>query len=136
MSQDNTLVITVDEANDGDTTADVQHTYERFETFNTRSVFHHSDHLPDLRKMLGFYRTPAKRSGNRRGSQKSAVKFTWDVIVPGVDGTNIVETHYIEVNSSIPLGVTSAEAKARRQHVVAVLDDDTIMDTLNIFLGI
>lgn len=136
MSQDNTITLTVDEANDGAGTADVDHVYERFETFNTRSVYHHSTHQPDMRNMLGFYRTPAKRSGNRRGSQKSSVKFTWDVIVPGVDGTNIVETHYIEVNTSIPLGVTSAEAKARRQHVVAILDDDTIMDTLNIFLGI
>lgn len=136
MSQDNTITLVVDEKNDDLVTADVEHVYERFETFNTRSVFHHSDHLPDMRKVLGFYRTPAKRVGNRRGSQKSTVKFTWDVVVPGVDGTNIVETHYIEINTSIPLGVTAAEAKARRQHAVAILDDDTVMDTLNIFLGI
>lgn len=136
MSQDNTITLNVDETNDGATTANVNHVYERFEAFNTRSIYHHTSHLPDLRSMLGFYRTPAKRNGNRRGSQKSSVKFTWDVIVPGVNGENIVETQYIEVNFSIPLGVPAADVLARRQHVVAILDDDSIMNDLNMKLSI
>lgn len=136
MSLDNSITLNVDETNDGATTANVDHVYERFETFNTRSVFHHSAHQPDLRNMLGFYRTPAKRNGNRRGSQKSSVKFTWDVIVPGVNGEDIIETQYIEVNSSIPLGVPVSDVLKRRQHVVAILDNDTIMNNLNTKLSL
>lgn len=136
MSQDNVITLNVDENNDGSTTPNADHVYSRFDTFNTRSVYHHATHMPDFRNILGFYRTAAKRSGNRRGSQKSTVKFTWDVTVPGVDGVDIVDTHYIEVNSSIPLGVSAADVRARRQHVVSILDNDVIMDALNTYLSI
>lgn len=134
--QDNQITLNVDEANDGSTTANVDHVYQRFETLSSRSVFHNSTHQPDMRDILGFYRTPAKRSGNSRGKQRSSVKFTVDVLVPGVDGNDVVDTAYIEINSSLPLGVSNTFTKALRQRGVAILDRDDIMDHLNNHLGI
>lgn len=136
MSLDQIITITVDETNDGATTANVDHVYERYQEFDTRSVYHYSGHEPDLRDMLSFYRTPAKRVGNDRGSQKTSFKFTKDVIVPGVDGTNIVKTQYYELNCSIPLGVDEADRVIQRQRCVALLDDDAIMEKLTQYLHV
>lgn len=134
--QDNTITLVVDEANDGSTTADVNHVYERFDTFSTRSVFNHTNHSPDLRDFLTFYRTPAKRSGNSRGKQRSSVKFTVDVAVPGVDGVDIIETSFVEVNLSFPLGVSDEFMKKQRQRAVSILDSEAVMVQLNKHLGI
>lgn len=136
MSLDQTITITVDETNDGATTADVDHVYERYQEFDTRSVYHFSGHEPDSRDMLSFYRTPAKRNGNDRGSQKTSFKFTKDVIVTGVDGSDIVKTQYYELNCSIPLGVDEAERILQRQRVVALADDDDIMEKLTHYLHV
>lgn len=134
--QPNDITLTVDETNDGSTTADVDHIYTKFDLFNTRSVYHHSAHEPDMRDMLSFYRTPAKASGNSRGTQKSAFKFTKDWTVVGRDGSNIVLPGYLEVNASIPLGVTDAQVMVQRQKAIALLDLDLIVNALMADLSI
>lgn len=134
--QEETLTLTVDETNDGETTANVNHVYKRFDTFNTRSIYHHANNQPDLRDILSFYRTEAKRNGNYRGARRSSFKFTKDVTVLGFDGSNIVVPMYFEVNASIPLGVTEEVMMVQRQKCVALLDDDTISGPLNKDLSI
>jgi hypothetical protein len=134
--QDNTITLSVDEANDGVTTADVDHIYQRFDSFSTRSLYHHNGHEPDMRDMLGFYRTAAKRNGNNRGSQRSSFKFTKDVEVTGVDGNTVITPMYFEVNASIPLGVSDADIMKERQKCISLLDDDSIMTPLNTDLSI
>lgn len=135
--QPNVITLVVDETKDGATTADVNYLYSRFDTYNTRSIFHGEEHLPDKRQMCTLYRTPAKANGNFRGTQKSAFKFTTDIEVSGVDSTTtIISPIIFEVSASIPLGATEAQVILEQQKVVAALNHDTLASDLNVFLSI
>lgn len=135
--QPNVITLTVDEANDGSTTADVDYLYTRYDTYNTRSIFNGNQHLPDKRQTLALYRTPAKANGNFRGTSKSSFKFTTDIIVAGVDGTTTVTSPIIfEVSASIPLGATVAQVKLEQQKAVAALRHATFPGDLNVNLSI
>lgn len=128
--QANQLSITVDAANDSTPVAEV---YDRRDEFQNRSVYIGSDHLPETRNELALYRTYPTKSGNFKGTLKSSVKFTQDIEVPGVDSSTALTVPMIlEISFSLPVGVTAAEACHIRQRAVAMLDDDTLMDSLNI----
>lgn len=135
--QPNVITLNVDESNDGITTADVDYVYNRYDTYSTRSIFNGDGHLPDMRKQLSLYRTPAKSNGNFRGTTKSAFKFTTDISVAGVDGTTTVTSPIIfEVSASIPLGATSAQVLLEQMKVVAALKHATFARDLNVFLSL
>lgn len=135
--QPNVITLNVDENRDGALTANVDYLYERFDTFNSRSIFNGPSHLPDSRETLSLYRTPAKANGNFRGTQKSSFKFTTDIEVAGVDGTTtIVSPIIFEVSASIPLGATSAQVLLEQQRIVAALNHTSFSGDLNEFLSI
>lgn len=135
--QPNEITLTVDEANDGSTTPDIDHMYQRFDTFSTRSVFNETEHTEDLRKTLSFYRTSAKANGLFRGTRKSAFKFTTDIQVVGTDGVSLITSPIItEVKISLPLGATEAQAKLERQKALALLDNDSVASALMSSLSI
>lgn len=128
----NVITLTVDETNDGATTPDVDHEFTRFDTYNTRSVFHRDNHSVDMRDTLGFYRTVPKPNGIDRGNLKTSFKFTKDIQVTGKDGVSILTKPIIfELNATIPVGATSEEIMRERQKAVSLLDDDVIMCALN-----
>lgn len=128
----NEITLTVDEANDGDTTADVDHVYTRFEEFQNRTTYIGATHSLSNRDTLGFYRTFPKANGNFKGVIKNAVKFTKDLSVIGVDGVaTLTSPLIVEVNFSIPVGATTAEVLLARQKALALLDLDTVMNKLN-----
>lgn len=136
--QPNEMTITVDESNDGATTADVGHTFRRLEEYQNRSLYINSaEHAVDARSTLNLYRTAAKSNANFKGVQKSSVKFTKDITVLGVDGiSNITAPIIVEVKFSVPVGATQAEILLERQKTVALLDSDAIMGPLNYLLEI
>jgi hypothetical protein len=81
-----------------------------------------------MRDLMAFYRSVPKKSGNFNGVAKSAVKFTVDKEVEGVDSSTTVIAPLIgEISFSVPLGTTAAEAMELRQRMIAALDNDTIM---------
>lgn len=128
----NQLSLNVDAANNSTVVAQ---TYDRYEEFQNRSVYIGTDHLPESRNALALYRTFPTKSGNFKGVSKSAVKFTQDVVVPGVDGsTTLTAPIIIEVSFSVPVGAATADVVEQRQRVLAALDDDTLMNALNIQL--
>lgn len=128
--QANQLSISVDAANDGNAAAEV---YDRRDEFQNRSVYIGADHLPEERNELALYRTYPTKSGNFKGVLKSSVKFTQDVDVPGVDSSSTLTSPIIlEASFSIPVGATAADILHIRQRLVALLDDDTFMDSLNV----
>lgn len=130
--QPNDITLVVDTANNG-TTTDV--TLKKSDYFQNRSVYSGPLHSSLNRDTLNFYRAVAKQNGNFRGVDKSSVKFSKDYTVPGVDSTStLVSPVIIEVNFSIPVGVSAATIKEMRQRVIALLDNDLIMDDLNIKL--
>jgi hypothetical protein len=136
--QPNEITLTVDETNDGVTTADVDHVFRRLEEFQNRTTYIQSaNHALDSRDMLNLYRTAPRPNGNFRGVSKSSLKFTKDIDVLGLDGVATIKAPIIvEVNFSIPIGATNAEVLLERQKVVACLDDDSIMGPLNTLLEI
>lgn len=117
--QANTITLPVDLLNNGTTTDEV---FARFEEGLNKSTYVGPNHSLQARNKLELYRTLAKRAGNFLGAAKGTMKFTQDVTVTGVDGTDIVAPQIIEVNYSLPVGSTDAQALALRQRVLAALD--------------
>lgn len=130
--QPNTLTLAVDAANNG---TPANETYTRYEEYQNRASYIGADHLPDDRNLLAIYRTFPTRAGNFKGTGKSSVKFTQDVEVAGVDSsTTITAPIILEVSFSVPVGAPAADLKHVRQRLLALIDDDSFMDSLNIQL--
>lgn len=122
---DNTIILSVDEQNDG--VGPVNHVYTRFEENANRSTYIHSAHSLTAKDTLSFYRTAPKPSGNFRGVAKTAQKFSKDITVLGVDGSNITAPIIVEISWSLPVGATAAQAMIARQKVVSLMDLDATM---------
>jgi hypothetical protein len=129
--QPNEIILAVDEDNDGGTTAAVEHTYSRSNYFQNKSEYISETHTLSSRDKLALYRTLPKRSGNFLGMAKTAIKFTQDISVAGVDSTTlVVAPGIVDVAFSMPVGVTSAQSLALRMRAVALLLDDDVMSAL------
>lgn len=130
--QPNVISIDVDYLNNGTETTEE---FNRYEEYLNRSVYIGEGHTPDARNTLAMYRTFPTKSGNFKGVSKSSIKLTKDYPVAGVDGVSTLTSPAIfEVNFSVPVGVTAAEAKKCRQRLIAILDSDELCDALNIQL--
>lgn len=112
-----------------DVTTDV--VYTKFDKSQNYSIYHLPNHTLSSRDMLGMYRSFPKQSGNFRGTAKSAVKYTKDITIPGVDSLDLVAPLIVEVSFSIPVGATVAQCIEMRQRTIALLDNDLIMNSLN-----
>lgn len=127
--QPNEIIIQVDPLND---TTIVPETFSRFEEYLNRSKYVTENHSLNARDELTLYRTFPKQAGNFRGVGKSAAKFAYDIIVPGVDSTTSLSSSIIvEVSFSIPVGADPADVLWMRQRSLALLDLDTVMSPLN-----
>lgn len=126
--QPNELTLAVDLEN---TAVLTNKTYTRFEEYLNRAMYIGAGHSLSARNTLSFYRTMPRISGNFRGTAKTAVKFSRDVSVLGVDGSTVVAPQILEVSFSNPVGVTPAQSLEFRQNGVALLDRDDIMAALN-----
>lgn len=122
---DNTVTLSVDEQNDG--VGPVNHVYTRFDESQNRTTYIHSTHTLSAKDTLTFYRTLPKPSGNFKGVAKSATKFSKEIAVLGVDGSNITSALIVEVSISLPVGATAAQAMIARQKVVSLMDLDAVM---------
>lgn len=125
--QINEFTLAVDTANTGSTT---NKTYKRYEENLNRSKYIATGHTLSSRDTLDLYRTFPKVSGNFRGVAKSAIKFTTDFTVGGVDGNDVVAPVIVECSFSVPVGITAANTLEKRQQLVALLDNDSIMAAL------
>lgn len=127
--QPNQLSLPVDYLNDGTTTPE---TYDRFEEYQNRSVYIGASHAPESRDTITLYRSFPKKSGNFNGVAKTAVKFSKDIGVLGVDGlATLTAPVIVEVNFSVPVGTSQADILKARQRAIALLDDDSVMVPLN-----
>lgn len=130
--QPNTVTLAVDVLNTGVTENQV---YTRYEEYQNRASYIGASHTPDARDTLAIYRTFPTKTGNFKGVAKSAVKLTNDVVVNGVDSsTTLTAPIILDLGVSVPVGATAADVKELRQRLIALLDDDTFMDSLNIQL--
>jgi hypothetical protein len=128
--QANQLTLSVDYLNDATTTDEV---YSRADFFGNRSVYHGASHSAVLRDTISLYRSGPKPNGNFRGVTKNSAKLSKDVEVAGADGVATLTVPSIcEISFSLPVGITDADILKLRQRAIALLDDDTIMDMLNI----
>jgi hypothetical protein len=126
--QDNIITLAVDELNNDST---VDYDFTRYEEYQNRSVYIGEDHDLASRDTLSLYRTLPKVSGNYKGNAKSTLKFSKDYAVDGVDGVATLTAPVIaEVSFSVPVGVNAADRMIIRQRIIAILDDDTFMESL------
>lgn len=130
--QPNVLTLSVDAENNG---TPVNEVYTRYEELQNRSRYIGASHVPGDRDELSIFRSFPTKTGNFKGVGKTSVKFTKDQDVPGVDSSTLVTAPIIiEVSFSVPVGTTTAAMVHARQRVLALLDDDSVMDALNVQL--
>lgn len=122
--QDNTITLAVDVANNA-TSVDL--VYTRFDQYVNRTVYTAETHTLANPDTLSFYRTFPKTSGNYPGQAKAAVKFSRNIVVTGLDGSDVLGPQIIEVSVSNPVGATVAQQMEMRQRALALLDRDDVM---------
>jgi len=126
------IVLPVDIANNATV---VNQAFGKFQTTENRTTYIGPNHAAESRNLMAMYRTFATKTGNFKGTQKSTVKFTKDLAVPGVDAsTTLTAPLIMEISFSIPVGADEADVISLRQHAVALLDADSIMTPLNLQL--
>lgn len=125
--QSNSIVLPVDLLNTGTTT---DYTFTRYEEHLNRSLYIGSAHEPGMRDTLALYRTPPKPTSTFKGVLKSSVKLTTDKTVADPIGGTVDAAFIAEISFSTPIGVSAADQMIMRQRLIALLDDDTIMDNL------
>lgn len=124
------LTLSVDAANNASPANQV---YTRYDEYQNRSVYIGADHAPDARNMIGFYRTFPTKSGNFKGVCKTSCKLTQDVSVAGVDSnTTLTSPIILDLSFSVPVGATTADLVEVRQRLLALIDNDSLMNSLNI----
>lgn len=115
-----TIQLPVDPANNG-TIANL--VYTRYDEFQNRSVYNATGHTLAARDTLTFYRSPVKASGNFAGTAKSSSKLSKDYSVPGINSsTSITAPAIVEVSTSFPVGLTTAQMMEMRQRAIALID--------------
>lgn len=125
---DNTITLPVDEL-ENDTL--VNQDYTRYDEYNNRTIYVGTGHTLAQRDTMTVSRTFPKPSGNHPGVAKSSLKFTQDISIPGVDTTTtLVAPDIGEVNFSLPVGTTPAQAMMLRQRIVAALNSQTFIVAL------
>lgn len=120
------IVLSVDTANSGSTTNE---TFVVTDPSGGRSSYILDGTDLGDREELVLFGTRPKRAGNFRGVIRSGVKFTKAVSVPGVDATDSIDSDIIlNLSASVPVGASETDLVHLRQRLVAILDDDAIME--------
>lgn len=96
--------------------------FTRIDVFQNRSLYHGPGHSNTSRKLLGFYRTPAKKSGNFLGVMKSATKVTMDLAVLDALGATITSPQIGEISFSVPIGATETQVDTLLDHLEAQIE--------------
>lgn len=125
-----TLTLSVDKANDNNAANEV-FTRDGGAVAPNKSLYYGDLHTVDAKETLTFARVPAKINGNFKGTQRSSQKYSRTFTVLGVDGNNIDVIATTECIDSFPVGMTSAQKTEMRQYMVALRDNDTIMDAVH-----
>jgi hypothetical protein len=117
--QANTITVSVPTSSTVATPVGV--TFARSREELDKSTYVGPDNSLDARQWMQFYRTAPKRSGESRGTAKSAIKLTDDQSVPNASGSgNIVLPLITELSISVPVG-TSYEAVYRHLEVIEAM---------------
>lgn len=116
---DNKITLAVDVLNNG---TPVDQAFRRFDEYQNRTVYTGPSHTLDSKDTMTLYRTPPKPSGNFRGTAKTSIKFSRDSVILGRDGVNVIAPEIGEINFSLPVGTSPADAIILRQRMIAALD--------------
>jgi len=132
--QADTITLAVDTANTGSTTSTA---FSRYAEELNKTTYIGASHVPNSTvDTLVFGRSLPTKNGTFLGTGKSQAKFTRTMSVAASDGTTLKVPLIIDVNFSVPVGTTSAELVKLRQTAIALLDNDTIMNLLNVTLAV
>lgn len=94
-----------------------------------RKIFRFSGHSFQTRDTVTFTRSFPKPNGNFAGTRKTSAKLTKDVVVEGTDpSTDVKAPGIIDISSSLPVGLSAADAMLMRQRAIAILDSTFFVD--------
>jgi hypothetical protein len=120
--QPNTIAYTYDHDNDGGTTAAVSVTLTRHADELNKSTYRTASHNDTVQQdLLSFYRTAAKRSGEFLGTEKTAIKRTKTVIVKNASGLDVKAPSIVNLDFSLPYGMTIAQKLATLMETIGYL---------------
>lgn len=105
----------------------VNMTITRIDVFQNRSVYHEPTHSTTARRIVGFYRTLPKRSGDFLGVSKSAAKTTMDLSVLDAKGATITAPAIGEISFSVPIGATEAAIDSLLDRLDALISNRTVI---------
>ena len=111
--QANTIAYTYNHDNDGGTTAELAVLLTRFREESEKTTYvtaAHSDTV--MQDTFAFYRTPAKRSGDSFGVERTATKRTKTHTVVNAAGLSVKVPVVVDLGFSIPVGLTVAQKTA------------------------
>lgn len=125
MALENPIALSFDVA--GGTSPSAQN-FEHLDTKGDKSSWKHATIQTWIERFqLDLYRRYPSRNGNFRGTVKPSVKFTRDLTVQGVDGSDLQSPIIFNLEMSVPVGATTANIEAIRQAMVAFVENDAFM---------
>lgn len=125
-----TITLSVDKANSGTVVNEV-FTYDTHINPN-KSMYYGDLHSVDSKETLVFSRVQNKVNGNFKGVFRTSQKYTRDVEVLGVDGSTLKVPAITECSDSFPVGMSDALKKEIRQYMIALRDNDSVMDAVHV----
>lgn len=130
MSLPQTITLSVDKANNSTPSDEV---FTRDGNINPNKSLYYGDlHSVDGAETLTVTRVPNKVNGNFKGVYRTSQKYRRDVEVLGVDGSTLKLPAIVETVDSFPVGMSAALKKEMRQYMVALRDNDTVMDAIHV----
>lgn len=98
----------------------------RYSEEKDKSVYTFTGATWVMRKEACFLRSLPKSSGNYPGNARGTVKLTWDTEITDKLGNTIVAPVITQIQSSIPVGASSAVITDHFKNLAAVLNHTTL----------
>jgi hypothetical protein len=111
--QANTIAYTYNHDDDAGTTPVVSVLLTRHQEEVDKTTYITAAHADTvMQDTFAFYRTPAKRSGDSFGVERTATKRTKTHVVVNAAGLSVKVPVVLDLGVSVPVGLTAAEKKA------------------------
>lgn len=105
--------------------------YTRTQPLLNKTVYEGPQHTLESKDTLTLSRQYAKANAISRGSAKSSIKNTLDVLVPNSKGDGeITMVAVVETTYSLPIGISEADALALCERNHALTGDRAVRDQL------
>lgn len=105
-------------------------TYAIYRKEANRSVYIGANHTDILKDQLVVTSVPPKQSSGSYGNRRSTINYLVSVSTANPDGTTSAKDMKVEIEVSLPAGVTFATLKEALRRVAGTITDDAVATDL------